>query len=104
MNRIRRSPKEIQRLCQQYQESGLSQVQFAAQVGVHVVTVRNWLRRFRSSSTVPRPTFVEVRAANPNPEREDSLIVDLPNGVRLRFACRPDPAYLSHTLSALRGV
>jgi hypothetical protein len=30
--------------------------------------------------------------------------VDLPNGVRLRFTRRPDPAYLSQTLSALRGV
>lgn len=104
MNRIRRSPKEIQRLCQQYQGSGLSQVQFAAQVGVHVVTVRNWLRRFRSKPLAPTPTFVEVRAASPSPEREDPLIVDLPNGVRLRFACRPDPTYLSQALSALRGV
>lgn len=104
MNRIRRSTKEIQRLCQQYQESGLSRAEFAAKLGVHTVTVGNWLRRFRSQPLTATPTFVEVRAANPSPEREDPLIVDLHNGVRLRFACRPDPTYLSQALSALRDV
>lgn len=104
MNRIRRSPKEIQRLCQQFRESGLSQAQFAAQLGVHVVTVSNWLRRFLTHRPVPSPGFVEVRAAAPSAEPDEPLIVDLPNGVRLRFTRRPDPAYLSQTLSALRGV
>jgi transposase-like protein len=104
MKRTRRTPKDIELLCQQFQVSGVSQAEFAAQLGVHVVTLRNWLRRWRTRQPVARAKFVEVQAPPLSTGPAAPLVVELPNGVRLRFTQQPDPAYLSQTLSALRGV
>lgn len=104
MKRVRRTSEEITRLCQLFRSSGLTQREFAARHGVHAATVRSWVRRQAGFSQVAEPRFVEVHSSAVRPESPEMLTVEFPDGVRLHFSRRPDPAYVAHILQALRDV
>jgi transposase-like protein len=96
----------------EYEQSGLTQVQFARRSGLAYTTFAHWVQRSRREAKASmrsaracapalRPGFVEVRAvALPEPALPASeLSVTLPDGVVLR-GC--DPVGLATLLRALR--
>lgn len=60
-----------------YEQSGLTQREFARREGIRYFTFAGWLRRYRS---LAKPAFAQVRVTGPKSE----LVVTLPNGVTVR--------------------
>jgi hypothetical protein len=58
--RRRRTPAERAQLLDQYQQSGLTQKVFAAQVGISCSALNSWLRRAHTNDESNRPQFVAV--------------------------------------------
>lgn len=84
----RRTPEEIERLINEFHNSGLTQVQYAAQLGVALSTVARWVRACSqrgSGRKVPKAKFVEVdvRAVS-HGVAQGVYQIDLPGGIRVR--------------------
>jgi len=99
--RRRRNQSEIEELVLEFRRSGLTQKEFAWQVGVHPLTVARWIRT-TSAAAVPDhvpgggPTpalpsqFVKVRVRTNQPPVENAAVagwpeVVAPSGWRLRI-------------------
>lgn len=108
------------RLAEQFEQSGLTQKQFAQQQALPLSTLQSWVyrrrRQVRPSSAVPmRLLPVEVLAASAvsagSPEVLAASVVSAGHlelvtaeGVRLRFAAGTDVAYLARLAAALRSA
>jgi transposase-like protein len=84
----RRTPEEIERLINEFHNSGVTQVQYAAQLGVALSTVARWVRansQRQSGRKVSKPKFVEVdvRAVS-HGFAKGVYQIDLPGGIRIR--------------------
>ena len=101
MKRRRRSVEEIQALCARFRQSNLSQRAFAAEVGVSVGTVQNWLRRHRSLGLARPPRLVEV-VPIPDSAAPRECRIELPAGVALSCRDLPDAAYVADLIRRLR--
>jgi len=92
------------RIAEQFEQSGLTQKQFAQQQGLPLSTVQSWIyrrRRQASRSQVPpvRLLPVEVGTA-PVPDRGGLELVT-PKGVRLRVPAGTDVDYVAGLVAAL---
>ena len=101
MKRRRRSVEEIQALCARLRQSNLSQREFAADIGVSVGTIQNWLRRHRSLGLVGPARLVEVA---PIPDRPTTCgcRIELPAGVALVCRDLPEATYIAELIRRLR--
>ena len=101
----RRTPEEVQTLVHEYRKSGLTQREYAQQVGVALSTVARWVR---GGSTRPharrsKPKFVEVEMSAAHPVGSDGVYqIDLPGGVRLRAEGAWQPERMQQLLSILQ--
>jgi len=91
---------------ERFEQSDMTQAQFAAYHDLKLSTFRNWLYRLRDEAaeaqTLSQPRFVEVTcadaASNPMPLR-----IRMGVHVVLELAALPSPAYLAALASALEG-
>jgi transposase-like protein len=109
--RRRRTPEEIQQLLDNYQKSGQSQRQFAAQAGVCLATLQIWLRRVRKAGAVrgqpmARPRLLEVQLpyGSQFQRRQRSYCIELPQGAILRVESGFDLQEVGQLLALLAGV
>lgn len=108
----RRGRAAWQTLVEQWQGSGLSQVEFCRRHGLVLTTFRWWCTRMRcEGETLLRPEapastagFVAVRVAAAEPTGEVPLELDLPGGVRLRVPASYNRQSLVQVLRALEEV
>lgn len=92
------------RIAEQFEQSGLTQKQFAQQQGLTLSTVQSWIyRRRRQASRSPvqpvRLLPVEVSSA-PVPDKGGLELVT-PRGVRLRIPAGTDVDYVAGLVAAL---
>jgi hypothetical protein len=92
------------RIAEQFEQSGLTQKQFAQQQGLTLSTVQSWIyRRRRQASRSPVPPVrllpVEV-SSTPVPDMRGLEIVT-PRGVRLRVPAGTDVDYVAGLVAAL---
>src|SRR4030095_6169556 len=66
-SRKRFSPEQINEVLERYQKSSLTQKQFAAEEGISVATLNNWLRRRRDASPLLSQGLLEVVAKDRAP-------------------------------------
>lgn len=74
--RKRKTVEQWQEILDKQKESGLADVEIAAEAGVSVSGLRYWRRRLKSRAETPQP-LVEVSSLRPTGE----LRVHLPNGL-----------------------
>lgn len=117
VRRRRRSQSEIERLVQEFGASGLTQKEFAQQVGVHPLSVARWIRTTAVGScshgvlrdeTTPAsaPQFVKVRVQPTRAPMQKVLPVDWPevvspNGWMLRIPPGTPSAWIGGLLAQL---
>lgn len=102
MKKRRRSDEEIQLLCARFRDSGLTQRQFAENVGVCVGSVQRWLRHQEKNSPPHRPRFVEALPTDAARERHECRI-ELPAGIRMVCRELPSPEYLATLVQRLQA-
>ena len=102
-------------LVKDWQESGLSAEQFAAQNDMTVTTLENWARRLRksrphNSGSERRPAFAQVRIAQPATARTErsapertAIEVVLGHGRLVRVIGAVDPKDLATVLAVVEG-
>ncbi len=98
-----RNPEQIRELLQRYQQSHLTQAQFAAREGICVATLHKYRQSQTSSGDKPTPGgFVEVErpGISPRPGQGDLYRVCLPAGVQLEIA----PGFCPHEVASLLEV
>lgn len=74
----RRSSEEIQQLVEQFQASGLSQMEYCRQSGVVLSTLGRYLRRTNN----PEQRLVQVKVET-SPEPDTGFVLMLGNGRRI---------------------
>jgi hypothetical protein len=96
-----------------FRDSGLSREEYAAKRGIHIVTLKRWIRRIgeagAASKSSESPAFLPVRvvgtiASQPR-KTAFQVEVDLANGrhVRVRVESNADMQRLADLLAALDG-
>ena len=97
--------EEIRRLLGEYERSGLTQRQFAAQAGVAYSTFTHWLRRARAGDfDPPQPEWIETLVSPvPNPANErDRFLIELAPDLRLHLPVDVEPEAIVQLLQQLR--
>lgn len=97
---------EIRRLLREYERSGLTQRQFAAQRGVAYSTFTHWLRRAREGDFGPPETeWIEAPLPpTPSPATEhDRYLLELAPDLRLHLPLGVEPEVIVHLLQKLRS-
>jgi hypothetical protein len=86
-----------------WQASGLSQRAYCEQAGLALSTLSYW---HRHRPTVAAPEFlpVSVRAAEPEPQFESSVVIELANRRKLRLSGRTDPSWLAELVRLLESL
>jgi len=102
MKRRRRSAEEIQALCTRFRESGLSQRQFAEEIGVCVASLQRWLKRPGQNGLTRIPRFVEALPIHTAQEIRECRI-ELPAGIRVVCRELPNPEYLAGLVQRLQA-
>jgi len=105
-NLVRRTPEEIERLVHEFGKSGLTQRQYAEQLGVALSTLTRWLREGGKRVPGPRvakPKFIEVDMDAVSPRAAHGVYqIDLPGGVRLRAEGAWQPEQVRQLLNILQ--
>ena len=78
-----------------YEQSGMTQREFAQREGIKFHTFTGWLKRYRQPGE--KPTFAQVRVAKPT--RSSKLTVKLPSGMVVRGTEASQVAELIRLLS-----
>ena len=110
--RRRRGQNEINVLVREFSESGLSQKEFALNVGVHPLTVARWVESCSGkpltdgpTSTSPASPFVAVQLRSgrpvPNTANPDWPEVVAPSGWKLRVPPGAECGWISELLAEL---
>ena len=97
-----------------FRESGLTAEEYATKRGIHVVTLRRWVRRLGAGGEVPKarelPTFLPVKVVRSTEDQPTSgkpflVEVDLVGGrrVRARVGSDADARRLAGLLDTLDG-
>src|SRR4051794_13267371 len=89
----RRSEEQIEQLVEQYQASGLTQLEYSRQTGVVLSTLGRYLRRHTS----PEQRLVRVNVASA-PEPSSAFALVLGNGRRIETNWRFADAELSRLI------
>lgn len=103
----RPGPEEWRQLIAEFETSGLTQKEFAAEKDVSLSTMQYWLyKRAKLDSNFDvkaRPQFlpVEVVASAAPLARPGTIEVALRSGLTVRFAAGVDTRYLAELLAAL---
>jgi hypothetical protein len=97
------APDELAQLVDEYQRSGLTQCEYASQLGVGYSTLTKWLKRARQhappDSSEPNVEFVPVRT--PLSFGSPPYQLRWPGGLCLELARGFDPAEVRQLLSLL---
>lgn len=105
----RPGPDEWMQLLEKYEQSGLTQKEFAAQENLSLSTLQYWLyKRSKSHSKIdvnssPRFLPIEVVASPALKAQADGEVIEaqLRCGARLRFVVGTDTRYLAELFAAL---
>lgn len=92
------------RIAEQFEQSGLTQKQFAQQQGLPLSTVQSWIYRRRRQalvSSTPPVRLLPVEAAAPATRSEAKVEVLTASGVRVSFAQGTDVSYVARLVVAL---
>jgi hypothetical protein len=92
------------RIAEQFEQSGLTQQQFAQQQGLPLSTVQSWIyRRRRQASRSPvQPVRLLPVEVSPAPVTDrGGLEIVTPRGVRLRVPAGTDVDYVAGLVAAL---
>jgi transposase len=88
---------EWRRRIRDFDRSGLSARDYAAQIGVSAKSISRWRARFRGE---PKPTFVEVHAT----AAAGGFEVELVSGRRVRVPEQFDDDALARLIAVLEGA
>ena len=104
--RKRASAEEREKILTAYRKSGLTQEKFAAQAGLSLSCLSNWLRRAKAQKAPSRPaSFLEVSLPAAAPSRwAPGYRVELPGGIRLELPSGFTPAEASELCRILRSL
>lgn len=80
-----------------YEQSGMTQREFAQREGIKFHTFTGWLKRYRQPGE--KPTFAQVRVAKPTPTSKSKLTVKLAGGMVVRGTDAVQVAELIRLLS-----
>ena len=97
-------PDTIRQLLDQYEESGLTQRDFAAQNGLAYSTFTSWLRKARVGASGPSaPQWIEASLLHrqPGPSSEPAFVLEWPQGLKLRVPVGFDGADLGRLLDRI---
>jgi hypothetical protein len=92
------------RIAEQFEQSGLTQKQFAQQHGLPLSTVQSWIyrRRRHASRSQAQPVRLLPVEVSPTPVADrGGLEVITPQGVRLRVPAGTDVDYVAGLVAAL---
>ena len=91
------------RIAEQFEQSGLTQKQFAQQQGLPLSTVQSWIhRRRRQASRSPVPVrLLAVEVSSVPVADRGGLEIVTPRGVRLRVPAGTDVDYVAGLVAAL---
>jgi lambda repressor-like predicted transcriptional regulator len=104
--RKRASAQEREKILSAYRKSGLTQEKFAAQAGLSLSCLSNWLRRAKAQTHSSPASFLEVSlpaAAAPN-RLAPGYRVELPGGIRLELPAGFTPAEAAELCRILRSL
>lgn len=93
----------------QCEKSELTQEEFASQRGIPVATLRSWIYKLRREASESPPILpVRVVASTAPPAREGEsgvagIVVELADGVRLRFPLGTAGRVIAEVVGELRG-
>lgn len=91
--RKRFTPDQRRQIVESYQQSSLTQSQFAAQAGISVSGLQQWLRQAAKAKADPTP-FVQVPNLMATAVRPGACRLQLPNGVAVELRPGFDPTEL----------
>lgn len=101
--RKRASAEEREKILTAYRKSGLTQEKFAAQAGLSLSCLSNWLRRAKAQA--PPVSFLELAPPATNPSRwAPGYRVELPGGIRLELPSGFTPAEAVELCRILRSL
>ena len=104
--RLRYSPAQRQDLLDAFDRSGLSDMSFSRQHGVHYQTFISWLRKRRQTAISPEgapgPAFAEVVLDGPAPATTAALRISLPCGAMMEVSSRAALPWAAELLTTLR--
>jgi hypothetical protein len=92
------------RISEQFEQSGLTQKQFAQQQGLPLSTVQSWIyrrRRQASRSQVPAVRLLPVEVSSRPVDDSGGLEVITARGVRVRVPAGTDVDYVAGLVAAL---
>jgi hypothetical protein len=101
------SPTEWLKLIEEFRAGDLQQKEFAAKHNVHLSTFQYWLYRKAKAVRVesnPSPKFLPVTVvASPalKARVQSDVLVELRDGVKVRFGVGTDTRYLAELIAAL---
>jgi len=93
--------REMFRVVERYQQSGLTQKRFCDTEGVALSTLQFWVSRYKRHHSAPdksRP-FVELKAQPPALAEYDTIVLRYPNGVTLSLTGAIDLGYLKELIA-----
>lgn len=103
--RKRASVEEREKILTAYRASGLTQEKFAAQAGLSLSCLSNWLRRAKAQAPSRPVSFLEVSSPAASSSRwSPGYRVELPGGVRLELPSGFAPAEAAELCRILRGL
>lgn len=80
-------PAEIEKIFAQYDDSDLTQKDFAEWAGVPHSTFTLWLRRRRRRSMSARQDWVEAKLPKSLETTVGGIVIEIPNGLKVRLDC-----------------
>ncbi|HEX8701680.1 MAG TPA: hypothetical protein VF815_22825 [Myxococcaceae bacterium] len=92
------------RIAEQFEQSGLTQKQFAQQQGLPLSTVQSWIYRRRrqvAASSAPAVRLLPVEVAAPAMSSAGMMEVLTARGVRVSFTMGTDVSYVARLVAAL---
>jgi hypothetical protein len=92
------------RIAEQFEQSELTQKQFAQQQGLPLSTVQSWIyRRRRQAATPSAPSvrLLPVEVAAPAMSRAGKVEVLTASGIRVSFTMGTDVSYVARLVAAL---
>jgi transposase-like protein len=103
--RKRASAEEREKILNTYRKSGLTQEKFAAQAGLSLSCLSNWLRRAKAQAQSGAPSFLEMSLPSANSSRwAPGYRVELPGGIRLELPAGFTPAEAAELCRILRSL
>jgi hypothetical protein len=92
------------RVAEEFEASGLTQLEFAGRRGLRLSTLQSWVyRRRRQGSAVAQPPvrLLPVQVSGPPASEPAALEVVLASGVRVRVSPDADVDYVARLVAAL---